>query len=85
MRQNPFASTSISFFAASGVEAKYENQKTDPEVRVFGVDENYIFNSGLEIEKGRNFTDLDIINNVNVCVIGADFTKKIIAGYKSDR
>ncbi|WP_198537322.1 ABC transporter permease [Capnocytophaga canimorsus] len=78
MRQNPFASTSISFFAASGVEAKYENQKTDPEVRVFGVDENYIFNSGLEIEKGRNFTDLDIINNANVCVIGADFTKKLL-------
>lgn len=75
---NPFAKTSISIFSASGVEVKYENQKTDPLVNILGVDENYVTNSGLEIEAGRDLTTLDIENNANVCIIGADFQKTLL-------
>ena len=76
--QNPFASTSISIFSASLVEVKYENQKTDPLVNIIGVDERYTDNSGLEIEKGRDFNFSDIENNRNVCLIGADFQKTLL-------
>lgn len=75
---NPFARTSISIFSASGVEVKYENQKTDPEVNVLGIDENYVTNSGLELESGRDFNILDIQNSTNVCIIGADFKKTLL-------
>ncbi|MFK8283766.1 ABC transporter permease [Capnocytophaga canis] len=76
--QNPFAQTSISLFSSSSVEVKYENQKTDPSASIFGVDEFYIKNSGLELQDGRDFSKLDIENNTEVCVIGADFTKKLL-------
>lgn len=74
--QFPLTKTSISFTATSKAEIKYENEKTDPEVTVVGVDENFAQNSGLEIDNGRNFTNFDILNNAKVCVIGSDFATK---------
>lgn len=73
---NPIAQTSLSFMATSGAEVKYENQKTDPEITVLGVDEYYLANSGLEIVQGRNFNSFDISNNVYACVLGSDFATK---------
>ena len=69
----PYTQTSISFTGTAGAEVKYQTQKTDPEVNVLGVNENFLGNSGLEVESGRNFSFFDIENNVNVCILGADF------------
>ncbi|TGD56786.1 ABC transporter permease [Flavobacterium humi] len=74
----PFTNTSISFTATSTAEVKYENEKTDPEVAVLGVDEYYMPNSGLEVVDGRNFTAFDIANNSYVCVLGSDFAKGLL-------
>ncbi|MCU0349267.1 MAG: ABC transporter permease [Flavobacterium sp.] len=71
----PFTSTSLYFTAASGVEVKYQGEKTDPEIAILGVDEHYCPNKGLEVTKGRNFNNFDIINNNYVCVLGSDFEK----------
>ena len=75
----PMTFTSVSFTATSTAEVKYENDKTDPEVSVLGVDENFTSNSGLEVVQGRNFTGFDITNNIPVCILGADFEKKLLA------
>lgn len=72
----PFTHTSISFTATSTAEVKYENEKTDPEISVLGVDDLYTTNSGLEIVNGRNFNPFDISNNAYVCVVGSDFATK---------
>jgi putative ABC transport system permease protein len=72
----PTTQTSISFTAAGNAEVKYENQKTDPEITVLGIDEFYLTNSGLELSDGRNFNNFDISNNVYSCVIGSDFATK---------
>lgn len=74
----PFTHSSISFTATANAEVKFENDKTDPEVSVLGVDDNYVPNSGLEVIKGRNFTNFDIENNSYVCVLGSDFEKKLL-------
>lgn len=71
----PFTNTSISFQASANAEVKFENQKTDPEITILGVDENFMPNSGLELDSGRNFTNFDIDNNNYVCVVGSDFSK----------
>ena len=71
----PFTSTSLSFTAASGVEVKYQGEKTDPEITILGVDENFCPNKGLEVTKGRNFNSFDVDNNNFVCVLGSDFEK----------
>lgn len=74
----PFTKTSISFVGTFGAEVKYENEKTDPEVQILGVNENYITNSGLEIELGRDLNYFDVQNSNNVCVIGSDLKKALL-------
>ena len=73
----PSTKTSLSFQATSVAEVKYGSEKTDPEVQVYGVNENYLENTGTEIDKGRNFTFFDIQNNNKVCLIGSDFEKNL--------
>ena len=73
--QYPGTQVSISFTGTSSAEVKYESQKTDPEVSVLGVNENYLMNSGLDLEKGRDFNYFDIENNNNVCILGSSFTE----------
>ncbi len=75
--QYPTAQTAISFQGTRSAEVKYENDKTDPEASVLGVNENFLNNSGLKLEKGRNFTSFDIDNNTRVCILGSDFYKNI--------
>ena len=72
----PFTHTSLSFNATSTAEVKFENQKTDPEITVIGVDEYFMPNSGLEVTQGRSFNTFDISNNVYSCVVGSDFVSK---------
>ena len=72
----PMTTTSLSFTATSGAEVKFENQKTDPEISVLGVDEFFLGNSGLEVIQGRNFNNFDIKNNTYACVLGSDFASK---------
>ncbi|WP_053975402.1 ABC transporter permease [Mangrovimonas xylaniphaga] len=74
----PYTQTSISFYGTSSAEVKYENKKTDPEVAVIGANEQFIQNSGLEIEDGRDFNFFDIENNNSVCVIGSDLKKALL-------
>ncbi len=77
----PFTNTSVSFRGTGAAEVKYESEKTDPEVQVYGVNEHYLDNTGTEIDAGRNFTVFDIENNNKVCLIGADFLKSL---FKTD-
>ncbi|RRJ90505.1 ABC transporter permease [Flavobacterium macacae] len=76
--QYPFTTTSLSFTATSTAEIKYESKKTDPDISVLGVDENFLGNSGLETQLGRNFTGFDIQNNNYVCLVGSDFLKGLL-------
>ncbi|HKJ47940.1 MAG TPA: ABC transporter permease, partial [Christiangramia sp.] len=77
----PYTKTAISFTGTSSAEIKYENEKTDPEISVLGVNEFYLENSGIEVEDGREFNVFDIENNNNVAVIGSDFKDGIFNGF----
>ncbi len=79
--QFPTAQTSVSFTGTATAEVKFENEKTDPEVQVLGVNETFLENSGIKIDDGRNFTSFDVANNTKVCLIGSDFLKSL---FKND-
>lgn len=72
----PLTHTSLSFTATSAAEVKFENEKSDPEISVLGVDEFFTTNSGIEITEGRNFNAFDINNNTYSCLVGSDFATK---------
>ncbi|NND63447.1 MAG: FtsX-like permease family protein [Flavobacteriaceae bacterium] len=75
----PYTQTSVSFQGTRTAEVKYANKKTDPDVQVFGANENYLVNTGSQVEFGRGFTSFDIENNSKVAVIGSDFTKDLLS------
>ena len=72
----PLTHTSLSFVATSTAEVKFENEKSDPEITIVGVDEFFTTNSGIQITDGRNFNTFDITNNAYVCLVGSDFVNK---------
>lgn len=75
------ANTAVFMFASFGVTLKFGSNKTNPNIRVMGTDEDYITTSGDEVEKGRNFSQNEIAEGLSVCILGSEvvstlFTKK---------
>lgn len=71
------SAVSISTNATGTATIKYESEKTNPNVSVQGVDENYLYTSGNEIKFGRNFTEEEVTTGRNVVIIGDGVLKKI--------
>lgn len=66
-------SNQISFIAT----VKRNQNKTNPNIAVIGVDENYLKTTGYELETGRNFSSSDITQGTNSAIIGKDIADKI--------
>lgn len=71
------ATTSLFIYGTGIATIKYESEKTNPNVQVMGVDENYILTSGLEIESGRNFIPEEIHSGNHVTIIGSEIASKL--------
>jgi putative ABC transport system permease protein len=71
------ATVSMSTRASSLATLKYQSEKTNPNIFVFGVDDNYFETSGYEIERGRNFSETEIRYGSHVVIIGKDIQKKL--------
>lgn len=71
------ASTSIYTYGSGVVTIKFGSEKTNPNIQILGIDENYLYNAGFEIEKGRNFTTSEIQTGSHVAVIGSSIIKDI--------
>ncbi|MBS1613172.1 MAG: ABC transporter permease [Bacteroidetes bacterium] len=54
-----------------------ESKKTNPNVVVVGVDENYLKVTGTNIDQGRNFSKAEIDNGSNVVLLGKDVISKV--------
>lgn len=61
----------------SSVECRYQNKKTNPQITVWGVDENYLNVIGYTLSQGRNFSSLDVQSGRNVCLIGYNVATKL--------
>jgi len=57
--------------------AKYGNKKTNPNTRVWGVDEYHLSVKGFEIEAGRNFTEMEVTSAQNKAIIGSDIVEAL--------
>ena len=71
------AKTSIFTYGSGIVTVKYKSEKTNPNVQVMGVDEDYASTSGDEIEFGRNFTATDVYYGSQVAIIGSEIVSTI--------
>ena len=64
--------TSVSTMASMAARLKFENKKTNPNIQVFGSDENYILTAGYDLEKGRNFNTSEVLRGSHFTIIGKD-------------
>lgn len=71
------AIVSISTYASGASTIKQKSKKTNPNIEVLGVDENYLITAGLEINNGRNFTIHELEAGRAVAIIGYEVAKKI--------
>jgi len=69
--------TSISANAGSLTTLKYKNIKTNPNISVAGIDENYIETSGNEIKYGRNFSEREVQYASHSVILGSEISKKL--------
>jgi putative ABC transport system permease protein len=72
---------SISELANEIAIVKYESKKTNPNVKVFAVDENYLKVSGQTLAEGRNFSKTEIESGSDVILLGKDVVAKIFEPY----
>ncbi len=71
------ASVSVSTTITSVAEVKRLSEKTNPNITLIAGNENYIYQEGLEIEKGRNFTAREVRLGANVAVLGSKIVETL--------
>lgn len=72
---------SVSKLADESTLVKYQSYKTNPNVKAFGVDENYLKVSGQTIAEGRNFSKSESDIGSDVILLGKDVVAKIFQPY----
>jgi putative ABC transport system permease protein len=71
------ATVSVSTMASMAATLKYKSEKSNPNVQILGTDENYLAASGYEIDKGRNFSQLEARSGDHVALLGHDMVLKL--------
>nr|WP_319999054.1 ABC transporter permease [uncultured Draconibacterium sp.] len=74
------STTSISVSSTGAATLKYQSEKTNPNIAVRGIDENYLGTAGYEIGTGRSFSNHDIEDGRNVVFLGSALAKRLFKG-----
>ena len=75
------AAISVSAIVNRNAIVKHESKKTNPNVKVFGADENYLKVSGQTVAEGRNFSKTETENGSDVIMLGKDVVAKVFEPY----
>lgn len=71
------ATVSISVYATGTGTLKNGEKKTNPNISVQGIDNNYLYTAGHELKLGRAFSDDDIESGRNVVLLGDGLVTKL--------
>ena len=71
------ASVSITTWVTGVAEVKRKSKKTNPNAGVVGGNEYYVVIEGLNIDKGRNFSSIEIQYGSYICIIGEEIIEAL--------
>ncbi len=74
------ATASISVNSTGTATLKYGSEKTNPNISVRGIDIDYLYTSGYEVNQGRAFGEDDISSGRSLVIIGSELAKKLFKG-----
>lgn len=73
----PGSKVGIALRGPGSIVVNNSRRKTNPDVNVYGGDENYLELNGYSIKAGRNFTPSEILSGRNVCMLGSGVAGKL--------
>ncbi len=73
----PGAKVGLGVRGKGNIVVNTQNRKTNPDVNVYGGDENYLVLNGYKMQYGRNFTASEVETGSNVCFIGSGVAAKL--------
>jgi len=73
----PASKVTIEGLSTWNATLKFEKEKTNPTVLVFGVDENYLDNNGYDLAAGRNFTIIEQEAGTQLTIIGMEIVNSL--------
>ncbi|MBE7179083.1 MAG: ABC transporter permease, partial [Mucilaginibacter polytrichastri] len=71
------ATVSLNLFASFAAVAKYQEEKTNPNINVLGADENYLSTGGYELADGRNFSPNEVERGSAIILIGEEVRSRL--------
>lgn len=71
------ASVGISMVGTNASTVQAGNTKTNPNIMLLGVDENYLTVSGTSLQAGRNFSSEELSAGSYVCILGNEIARKL--------
>lgn len=74
------ATTSVSGLATFSATVKYGSEKSNPNISIFGADENYLLTMGYQLISGRNFSSIEQQTAANVVIIGGALARNLFKG-----
>ena len=69
--------TSINASARDVKTVKYKNNKTNPNISIIGIDENYLETAGLELDRGRNISEQEVQYASHSVILGSEVANKL--------
>ena len=74
------STVALSINADFSGKASFQSAETNPNVRVIGIDEDYLKTANYELGAGRTFTDNEVTRAVPVVVVGQEIVDKLFPG-----
>ena len=78
------AQVMVSQWATGGATVRYEDEKSNPNVTVTGIDENYLDVQGYDIAAGRAISITEVQNGSPTALVGEEIVKTLFGG-KNER
>lgn len=80
----PGARVSLSLVCTGSAVLTAGSEETNPNVRMTGIDENFLLAKGVDLELGRNITQREALNGNNVTLIGKEIVDLLFDGKNED-
>lgn len=74
------AKVSINAAAFNNSTVVFDTKKTNPNINVLGINENYLEASNMNISVGRGFSTSEFQFGSNVCILGSDLISLLFSG-----
>ncbi len=76
-RMGKFGSVALSTTVSGIAEIKFGAKKTNPNVTITGVNENYFLAKNLDIELGRTFSNIELERGAYTAILGNEIAKNL--------